>query len=143
MIDRAMFPRRVVARESELDRLGGFLAGPELQSFVLRGEPGIGKTLLWQIAVEDATAQGVKVLVHRAAEAEAGLADLVEQSTGGLGPRARQVDGPCVGEANRRRIAGRRARRHPLVLAMLSGSHAQCIGELARTDVVRLAHHPF
>jgi hypothetical protein len=95
---------------------------------VLRGEPGIGKTLLWQIAVKDATSQGVKVLVHRAAEAEAGLADLVEQSTGGPGPRARQVDGPCVGEANRRRIAGRRARRHPLVLAMLSGGHAQYIG---------------
>ena len=58
---------------------------------MLRGEPGIGKTLLWQIAVEDATAHGTKVLVHRAAEAEAalaftGLADLV-------GPVLDQVDG--------------------------------------------------
>jgi len=69
-----MPPRAVVARESELDRLRGFLAGTELQSFVLRGEPGIGKTLLWQIALEDATAQGAKVLVHRAVEAEAALA---------------------------------------------------------------------
>src|SRR4051794_16872683 len=74
MIDRAMSPRAVVARESELDRLRGFLAGTQSQSLVLRGEPGIGKTLLWQIAVDDATAQGVNVLVHRAAEAEAALA---------------------------------------------------------------------
>ena len=91
MLARAMFPRGVVARESELNRLGEFLAGPELQSFVLRGEPGIGKTLLWQIAVEDATARGTTVLMHRAAEAEAalaftGLADLV-------GPVLDQVDG--------------------------------------------------
>ena len=82
MIDRAMSPRAVVARESELDHLRGFLAGTQSQSLVLRGEPGIGKTLLWQTAVEDATAHGTRVLVHRAAEAEAalaftGLADLV------------------------------------------------------------------
>jgi hypothetical protein len=106
MIDRAMSPRAVVARESEL--IACWDSSPErsCSPFVLRGEPGIGKTLLWQIAVKDATSQGVKVLVHRAAEAEAGLADLVEQSTGGPGPRARQVDGPCVGggesPANRR-----------------------------------------
>ena len=93
MIDRAMSPRAVVARESELDRLRGFLAGTKSQSLVLRGEPGIGKTLLWQIAVDDATAQGVKALAHRAAEAEAALAftalaDLV-------GPVLDQVDWRC------------------------------------------------
>src|SRR5919107_3687402 len=77
-----MAPRAVVARETELDRLRGFLAGGESQSLVLRGEPGIGKTVLWQTAVEQAAALGRRVLVHRAVEAEAalaftGLADLV------------------------------------------------------------------
>ena len=51
-------------------------------SLVLRGEPGIGKTILWQTAVEEARGLGRRVLVHRAVEAEAvlafsGLIDLV------------------------------------------------------------------
>src|SRR3954469_24930068 len=74
MIDRAMTPRAVVARESELDRLRGFLAGTQSQSLVLRGEPGIGKTLRWQIAGGDAPAQGVEGPGRPAAEAEAALA---------------------------------------------------------------------
>jgi hypothetical protein len=69
-----MAPRAVVARETELDHLRGFLAGGDAWSLVLRGEPGIGKTILWQTAVEEARALGRRVLVHRAVEAEAALA---------------------------------------------------------------------
>ena len=64
----------VVGRETELDRLREFLAGSDLQAFVLRGDPGIGKTILWQRGVDEAMARGSRVLVHRAVEAEAGLA---------------------------------------------------------------------
>jgi tetratricopeptide (TPR) repeat protein len=64
----------VVGREPELDRLREFLAESALQGLVLRGDPGIGKTILWQFGVDEATARGSRVLVHRAVEAEAGLA---------------------------------------------------------------------
>jgi predicted ATPase len=40
---------------------------------VLQGEPGIGKTLLWERAVERARTQSLRVLSCRGAEAEAGL----------------------------------------------------------------------
>jgi DNA-binding CsgD family transcriptional regulator len=74
--------RTVVARETELDRLRSFLADAEARSLVLRGEPGIGKTVLWHTAVEEARTSGCRVLMHRALEAEAalaftGLADLI------------------------------------------------------------------
>jgi DNA-binding CsgD family transcriptional regulator len=69
-----MSPPTVVAREPELDRLREFLTGGESRALVLRGEPGIGKTLLWQAGVDDAVARGRRVLVHRAVEAEAALA---------------------------------------------------------------------
>lgn len=41
---------------------------------VLSGEPGIGKTALWQAGLERARAGGARVLAHRAVEAEATLA---------------------------------------------------------------------
>src|SRR3954447_13944110 len=64
----------VAGRETELDRLRGFAAGSDLQGLVLRGDPGIGKTVLWQRGVDEAIARGSRVFVHRAVEAEAGLA---------------------------------------------------------------------
>src|SRR5262249_54465124 len=50
---------------------------------VLSGEPGIGKSMLWEAGVDLARAGGFKVLGARASEAEArlsfaGLADLLE-----------------------------------------------------------------
>ena len=57
MIGRAMTPRAVVARETELDSLRGFLAGGEGVA-PAPGEPGIGKTMLWQTAVEEARHSG-------------------------------------------------------------------------------------
>lgn len=75
----------VVARERELGTVAEFLAqvrdGPA--ALVLTGEPGIGKTTLWQEAVARAQASSMTVLVARPVEAEvqlafAALSDLLE-----------------------------------------------------------------
>jgi len=71
-----MAAEAAVGREEELGELRGFLngVGGGAGALVLFGEPGIGKTILWEAGVEEATALGHRVLVHRAVEAEAGLA---------------------------------------------------------------------
>src|SRR5215213_5749847 len=71
-----MTAEAVVVRDAELDELRGFLhgGGGGAGALVLFGPPGIGKTILWEAGVEEASALGHRVLVHRAAEAEAGLA---------------------------------------------------------------------
>jgi DNA-binding CsgD family transcriptional regulator len=75
----------LIGREDELAAINAWLGtvaeGPA--AFVLAGEPGIGKTLLWQAGIRDAADAGMSVLAHRSAEAEAGLAftglsDLIE-----------------------------------------------------------------
>ncbi|HLF69208.1 MAG TPA: AAA family ATPase [Gaiellaceae bacterium] len=75
----------VIGREEERRAVGRFLQrcerGPA--ALVVSGEPGIGKTVLWQAGVEAARDLGMVVLVCRAAEAEAtlsfaALADLLE-----------------------------------------------------------------
>jgi DNA-binding CsgD family transcriptional regulator len=76
--------RAVVGRAAELAAVDEFLEaladGPSV--LVLEGEPGIGKTTLWQAAVERARARGVRVLASRPGFAEtrltfAGLGDLL------------------------------------------------------------------
>jgi len=75
---------RLSGRESELRLLEDFLeratAAPSV--LVLSGEPGIGKTELWQAGLEWARARGMRLLAHRAVEAEAvlsfaGIAELL------------------------------------------------------------------
>jgi AAA ATPase domain len=65
----------LIGRDAELVSITGFLdsvdAGPA--ALVLSGEPGIGKTVLWELGVEDARARFGRVLSCRAAEAEAAL----------------------------------------------------------------------
>lgn len=74
----------VVGRELEFAVIQRFLAPEgELRSLALVGEPGIGKTTLWEAAVVLALERGVRVLRTRASEAEArlpfaGLADLLD-----------------------------------------------------------------
>ena len=94
----------VLGRERELGRVEDFLArsrrGPA--SLVIAGEPGIGKTILWEHAVERATGEGAEVLRCRAVEAEAalafaGLTDLLADSTDAIrrslsGPRRRALE---------------------------------------------------
>src|SRR5215475_11804799 len=65
----------LIGRDAELASIAGFLdsveAGPA--ALVLSGEPGIGKTVLWELGVEEARVRFGRVLSCRAAEAEAAL----------------------------------------------------------------------
>jgi DNA-binding CsgD family transcriptional regulator len=63
----------VVGRESELTAVEAFLAAEGRRMLALLGEPGIGKTTLWQEAVALARSRGAVVLVARPARSEAGL----------------------------------------------------------------------
>jgi predicted ATPase len=68
--------RTLVGRDGELGVIQEFVAGVDdgPAALVLAGEPGIGKTVLWEAGLELARARGRRVLIHRAVEAEAGLA---------------------------------------------------------------------
>jgi DNA-binding CsgD family transcriptional regulator len=67
---------RVVGRERELAAIEGLLAasGPGVTALVIEGEPGIGKTTVWEAAFERAAGRDLQVLVCRPVEAEARLA---------------------------------------------------------------------
>jgi DNA-binding CsgD family transcriptional regulator len=74
----------VVGRDEELGFVEEFLADVERgpTALVLSGEPGIGKTVLWEAGVELARERYDYVLIHRSVEAEAmlsfaGLSDLL------------------------------------------------------------------
>src|SRR5947209_4214537 len=72
----------LVGRESELGAIEAFLHSERPRVLVIVGEAGIGKTTLWQAAVERCRAQGARVLIARPTESEArlafaGLADLL------------------------------------------------------------------
>jgi DNA-binding CsgD family transcriptional regulator len=68
--------RSVIGRDAELGAIDEFLgaAAQRPAALVLSGEPGIGKTTLWESAVAEARARGHRVLAHRSVQAEAGLA---------------------------------------------------------------------
>lgn len=65
----------VIGREAELAALRAFLADEEAARsvFVLTGEPGIGKTTLWEACVDLARLQGFRVMSARPSEAESRL----------------------------------------------------------------------
>jgi DNA-binding CsgD family transcriptional regulator len=71
-----MLASAVIGREEELGEIRACLAacaeGPA--GLALAGEPGIGKTMLWEAGVAEARDRGYRVLVHRSVEAEAGFA---------------------------------------------------------------------
>src|SRR6266566_7875411 len=65
----------LVGRETELAAITGFLeAEAHACAVVIEGEPGIGKTTVWQAAVEAAVSRGSRVLRGGPAESEAKLA---------------------------------------------------------------------
>src|SRR3954451_7825958 len=65
---------RFVGRESEWALLDAFLDSTEApRAFVLVGEPGIGKTFLWEAGVRAARRRGLRVLSARGSGAETGL----------------------------------------------------------------------
>jgi DNA-binding CsgD family transcriptional regulator len=70
-------PDQVIGRHREREATVEFLTGLENGLggvLVFAGEPGIGKTTVWQDAVDKARASSFVVLVARPVEAEAGLA---------------------------------------------------------------------
>jgi DNA-binding CsgD family transcriptional regulator len=74
----------LIGRDRELGAIDAFLAAATAgrSALVILGEPGIGKTALWQRAVESASGRGWQVLRAAPAEAEAhdaftGLTDLL------------------------------------------------------------------
>jgi DNA-binding CsgD family transcriptional regulator len=79
-----------VGRAPELAEVERFLAPiPVGRALVLCGEPGIGKSTVWEAAVELARSRGFAVLCARASEVEAqlsfaGLADLLEAAGPGV-----------------------------------------------------------
>jgi len=94
----------VVGRGHELAAVGAFLdrveSGPH--ALVISGEPGIGKTVLWEACVALAAKRGHRVLTHRGAEAEAAfsfaaLSDL-------LGPLFDEIS-PSLAAPRRRALA--------------------------------------
>ncbi len=65
----------IVGREPELELLRGFVTGEDdRRVVVLNGPPGIGKTTLWEAAVEAAAGGTTRVLTARPSDAEARLA---------------------------------------------------------------------
>jgi DNA-binding CsgD family transcriptional regulator/tetratricopeptide (TPR) repeat protein len=79
----------IIGRETELARLSEFLGegeGHEIRALVLTGEPGAGKTTLWEAGVTLARAERCRVLSARASAAEArlsfaALGDLLDDVT--------------------------------------------------------------
>ncbi|MFL5959673.1 MAG: AAA family ATPase [Gaiellaceae bacterium] len=72
----------LVGRETELAAVETFLRSERPCAVAIVGEPGIGKTTLWQAALQHARAQGARLLIARPTESEArlafaGLADLL------------------------------------------------------------------
>ncbi|MDA0167011.1 LuxR C-terminal-related transcriptional regulator [Solirubrobacter ginsenosidimutans] len=70
----------IVGRELELERVSGLEAG----ALVLEGEPGIGKTTLWEAGIDGARSRGVRALVARpnGAEAQLSFAALIDLCEG-------------------------------------------------------------
>src|SRR5215471_13413002 len=91
----------VVGRAPELARIDAFVAdvaeGP--RALLVRGDPGIGKTILWADAVARCRGSGYRVLVTRPAEEEmplalVGVIDLFEPVGRGSLAGAAEVDDP-------------------------------------------------
>jgi len=74
----------ILSRELELGTVSNFFAHEGASKcLVISGDPGIGKTTLWETGLAQARAQGLQVLCAGTSEAEAGLsfaalADLVD-----------------------------------------------------------------
>ncbi|MFE0920066.1 AAA family ATPase [Streptomyces nigra] len=64
----------IVGREREIGELTAFVAAAEGRALVLRGEPGVGKSALLDVAAERAADLGQRVVRAAGVEAEAGLA---------------------------------------------------------------------
>src|SRR6516225_4621956 len=93
----------LAGRAAELAAVGRFLApGPAGRVLVVCGEPGIGKTVVWEAGVALARSRGFAAWCARPSQAEAqlsfaGLADLLEAAGSGVlaglpGPQRHAVE---------------------------------------------------
>jgi DNA-binding CsgD family transcriptional regulator len=116
----------VVGREEELAAVAAFLEerhdGPA--ALVLEGDAGIGKSTLWQAAVDAAQARGLVVLASRPAEAERGLAHA------GLGDLLEQVADEALPQLSL-------PRRRALEVTLLRGEPDEPVDERALAVAVR------
>jgi DNA-binding CsgD family transcriptional regulator len=122
----------VVGREAEVAALRDFVgAAGELQTLVIAGGPGIGKSTLWDVGLELAREHGVRVLAARPSDAEATLAfsALIDLFDGVDSEELADVPAP---------------QRHALEVALLRaapvgpprGTHAVAVGALNALRVV-------
>lgn len=118
----------IVGRSAELEAVSGFVDGTTAaRALLLRGEAGMGKTLLWQHLVRTARERGRAVLASQPTESEArlsfaALGDLVSgvptqigRAPGAAADRARRcppalgfscAGGPACDLDGIRRVAG-------------------------------------
>jgi DNA-binding CsgD family transcriptional regulator len=118
-------PSRVpLGRAAELGAVAGFLApGRVRQVLVVCGEPGIGKSTVWEAGVDLARSRGFAAWCARASEAEAqlsfaGLTDLLEGAGAGV------LAGLPVPQRRALEVAARRAEpvgAPPELLAVAAG----------------------
>jgi DNA-binding CsgD family transcriptional regulator len=114
----------IVGREPERDRLAAFVdAVPNgARALVIRGEPGIGKTALWRLGVQQCEAAQYTVLTTRAAEEEmrlglTGLVDLFEAVDVDAGALAAGDDAFARGRAVLTALRDL-SREHPVLMAI-------------------------
>ena len=134
--------RELVGREHELRRIHEFLerAATAPAALALEGEPGIGKTTLWNAGIDAAREDGRQVLLAQPAEAErdlsfSALGDLLDPVLGRLralsAPRRRALEAALLLASDERRapdalavgLATRDllrllAEEHPLLVAL-------------------------
>ena len=108
----------VIGRETEQRAVESLLAHAERgpAGLVLSGAPGIGKTLLWEAAVDEARQRLDRVLTCRAVQAEAALAftGLSELLTGVLEEVAGALPSPAGAPSRWPSSSPSRERRRPI-----------------------------
>ena len=140
----------LVARESELHAISRLLSseGP-VRALVLEGEPGVGKTTLWEQGVAWARERGLRVLVARSSEAEAGLpfAGLIDLLDGVDSEEVASVPAPQLRALDVALYRADPTDRPPepqvISLAVLSALRALAVGErlLVAVDDVQWMDH--
>ncbi|MBI3751523.1 MAG: AAA family ATPase [Chloroflexi bacterium] len=143
---------RVIGRDTELrvvdEVLGGLPAGSA--ALVIQGEPGIGKTTIWNAAIDRAQAMGARVLAARAAAAErnltlATLADLLGLIIDDLpvdlpGPQRRALDVALLRvDANGHGTGDERLPLEPRDPRLLGAAVRAVLAELAAAGPVLIA----
>jgi hypothetical protein len=115
----------VVGREEELARVHElFEAGSQVRALVLAGDPGIGKTTLWEAGIDAAREQGLRVLSARpsGAEAQLSFSTLIDLCDGIDTSALEGVPAPSAPRSRWRCCARSRPRRRQSRTRSASGS---------------------